>query len=36
MFSKNKVSTIIAPSGSFGGTVTINLNNPFLPATLRN
>jgi iron complex outermembrane recepter protein len=36
MFSKNKVSTIIAPSGSFGGTVTINLNNPFLPAALRN
>lgn len=35
MFSKNKVSTIIAPSGSFGGSVTINLNNPFLPATLR-
>lgn len=36
MFSKNKVSTIIAPSGSFGGAVTINLNNPFLPETLRN
>lgn len=36
MFSKNSVSTIIAPSGSFGGTVTINLNNPFLPAALRN
>ncbi|UKK83265.1 TonB-dependent receptor [Sphingopyxis sp. BSN-002] len=36
MFSKNKVSTIIAPSGSFGGSVTINLNNPFLPAALRN
>lgn len=36
MFSKNKVSTIIAPSGSFGGAVTINLNNPFLPTTLRN
>ena len=36
MFSKNKVSTIIAPSGSFGGTVDINLNNPFLPAALRN
>ncbi len=36
MFSKNTVSTIIAPSGSFGGTVTINLNNPYLPATLRN
>lgn len=36
MFSKNTVDTIIAPSGSFGGTVPINLNNPFLPATLRN
>lgn len=36
VFSKNTVSTIIAPSGSFGATVTINLNNPYLPATLRN
>ena len=36
MFSKNTVDTIIAPSGSFGGTVTVNLNNPYLPATLRN
>ena len=36
LFSKNKVSTIIAPSGSFGENVTINLNNPFLPAGLRN
>lgn len=36
IFSKNTVDTIIAPSGSFGGTVTINLNNPYLPATLRN
>lgn len=36
LFSKNTVSTIIAPSGSFGGAVTINLNNPFLPSTLRN
>jgi iron complex outermembrane recepter protein len=36
MFSKNTVDTIIAPSGSFGGTVTLNLNNPYLPATLRN
>ena len=31
MFSKNTVDTIIAPSGSFGGTVTINLNNPICP-----
>ncbi|MCW1401377.1 TonB-dependent receptor [Novosphingobium sp. MW5] len=36
LFSKNTVDTIIAPSGSFGGTVTVNLNNPYLPATLRN
>ena len=36
LFTKNQVRTIIAPSGSFGGTVDINLNNPFLPATLRN
>jgi len=36
MFSKNNVSTIIAPSGIFNQSVTINLNNPFLPATLRN
>jgi len=35
LFSKNTVSTIIAPSGSFGGNVTVNLNNPFLPAALR-
>ncbi|AJA10480.1 TonB-dependent receptor [Sphingopyxis fribergensis] len=36
MFSKQTVSTIIAPSGSFGGSVPINLNNPFLPDALRN
>ena len=36
MFSKNTVSTIIAPSGSFGGSVTMNLNNPYMPTTLRN
>jgi outer membrane receptor protein involved in Fe transport len=35
LFSKNVVKTIIAPSGSFGGSVDINLNNPFLPALLR-
>ncbi|HYC94127.1 MAG TPA: TonB-dependent receptor, partial [Sphingomicrobium sp.] len=35
LFSKNNVKTIIAPSGSFGGSVTINLNNPFLPSLLR-
>ncbi|KPF63322.1 TonB-dependent receptor [alpha proteobacterium AAP81b] len=36
LFSKNQVDTIIAPSGVFGSSVTINLNNPFLPAGLRN
>lgn len=36
MFSRNTVNTIIAPSGSFGGAVTINLNNPYLPTALRN
>ncbi|MFL6738716.1 MAG: TonB-dependent receptor, partial [Sphingomicrobium sp.] len=36
LFSKNNVKTIIAPSGSFGGSIDINLNNPFLPAGLRN
>jgi len=35
MFSRNTVRTIIAPSGVFGSQVTINLNNPFLPANLR-
>ena len=36
LFSKNEVKSIIAPSGSFTAGVTINLNNPLLPATLRN
>ena len=36
LFSKNTVDTIIAPSGAFGGAVTINLNNPLLPSALRN
>ncbi|MFD1610722.1 TonB-dependent receptor domain-containing protein [Sphingomonas tabacisoli] len=36
LFSKNTVKTIIAPSGVFNSSVTINLNNPFLPAALRN
>ncbi len=35
LFSKNKVRTEVAPSGAFGTPVNINLNNPFLPATLR-
>jgi outer membrane receptor protein involved in Fe transport len=36
LFSKNTVETIVAPSGSFGSSVTIPLSNPFLPAALRN
>ena len=36
LFSKNNVKTIIAPSGSFGSAVTVNLNNPYLPSALRN
>jgi iron complex outermembrane recepter protein len=36
LFSKNSVNTIIAPSGSFGGTVTVPLSNPYLPTALRN
>lgn len=35
LFSKNTVNTIIAPSGVFNSAVTINLNNPFLPAAAR-
>lgn len=36
LFSKNTVSTIIAPSGSFGSSVTVPLSNPYLPASVRN
>ncbi len=35
LFSKNNIKTIIAPSGVFGSSVTINLNNPYLPSALR-
>ena len=35
LFSKNTVSTIIAPSGVFSSDVTIPLSNPYLPAGLR-
>ncbi len=35
LFSKNTVSTIIAPSGSFGSNQTININNPFISAGQR-
>lgn len=36
IFSKNSVSTIIAPSGAFGLAVQLPLNNPFLTTALRN
>ncbi len=35
LFSKNKVSTIIAPSGSFGSVLAIPFSNPYLPAAAR-
>ncbi len=35
LFSKNTVDTIIAPSGSFSGSITMNLNNPYMTSTLR-
>ena len=34
MFSKNSVSTIIAPGGSFFNTYRINLNNPTIPQAI--
>ncbi|WP_121115960.1 TonB-dependent receptor domain-containing protein [Croceibacterium ferulae] len=36
LFSKNTVSTIIAPSGAFGIPVAVSLNNPFLTTAQRN
>ena len=36
LFSKNVVKTALAPSGSFGASLPVNLNNPFLPSILRN
>jgi iron complex outermembrane receptor protein len=36
MFSKNKVNTIIAPSGIFNQLVTIPFSNPYLPTGARN
>ena len=30
LYSKNIIDTAIAPSGAFGGSVTVNLSNPFL------
>lgn len=35
MFSKNRVSTIIASSGTFGNGLTIPFSNPFLTGTVR-
>jgi iron complex outermembrane recepter protein len=35
LFSKNTVKTIIAPSGSFGSSLTLPLSNPFLSNTTR-
>jgi outer membrane receptor protein involved in Fe transport len=35
MFSKNTVSTIIAPSGVFGSNLAIPFSNPYLPAAAR-
>jgi outer membrane receptor protein involved in Fe transport len=36
IFSKNTVNTIVAPSGSFGISVVLPLNNPFLSTAQRN
>lgn len=36
VFSKNTVSTIIAPSGAFGISVAVPLSNPYLSAAQRN
>ena len=36
IFSRNRVQTIIAPSGAFGLTVNVPLNNPFLTTAQRN
>ena len=35
LFSKNTVSTIVAPSGAFNASLTVPLSNPYLPAGLR-
>ena len=35
-FAKNRVKTIIAPSGTFGSSLTLPLSNPFLPTGVRN
>ena len=35
LFSKNTVSTIIAPSGIFGSVLAVPVSNPYLPAAAR-
>ncbi|MEM1133609.1 MAG: TonB-dependent receptor [Pseudomonadota bacterium] len=35
-FSRNRVSTIIAPGGSFFNAYQLNLNNPFIPTAVAN
>ncbi|MBW6530210.1 TonB-dependent receptor domain-containing protein [Sphingomonas citri] len=35
LFSKNTVSTVIAPSGIFGSSLAIPFSNPYLPAAAR-
>jgi outer membrane receptor protein involved in Fe transport len=35
IFSKNSVTTIIAPSGIFGEPLNVNINNPFISAAQR-
>ena len=36
LFSRNTVNTLIAPSGSFGDSVTVALNHPLMSAAQRN
>ncbi len=35
LFSRNTVQTVIASSGTFGNSLTINYSNPYLPAAAR-
>lgn len=36
IYSKNRVTTIAAPSGTFNNALSVPLSNPYLPAGLRN
>lgn len=36
MFTRNRISTQLAPSGTFSNTYQLALNNPYLPAGIRN